>query len=69
MWVQALGWENILEEHKQPTPVFLPGESYRQRSRAGCSPYGDKDWTQLKRLSMHTQIDCLKPSSLCLSLL
>ena len=24
----------------QPTPVFLPGESHRQRSLAGCSPWG-----------------------------
>ena len=23
---------------RQPTPVFLPGESYRQRSLAGYSP-------------------------------
>ena len=23
----------------QPTPVFLPGESHRQRSPAGCSPW------------------------------
>ena len=26
----------------QPTPVFLPGESYRQRSLAGYSPQGHK---------------------------
>ena len=24
----------------QPTPVFLPGESHRQRSLAGYSPWG-----------------------------
>ena len=27
-----------------------------------------KSWTQLKRWSTHTRTDCLKPSSLCLSL-
>ena len=27
----------------QPTPVFLPGESHRQRSLAGHSPYGRKE--------------------------
>ena len=27
----------------QPTPVFLPGESYGQRSLAGYSPWGHKD--------------------------
>ena len=27
----------------QPTPVFLPEKSHRQRSLAGCSPYGHKE--------------------------
>ena len=27
----------------QPTPVFLPGESYGQRSLVGCSPWGRKE--------------------------
>ena len=27
----------------QPTPVFLPGESPRERSLAGCSPWGHKE--------------------------
>ena len=27
----------------QPTPVFLPGESYGQRSIVGYSPYGHKE--------------------------
>ena len=27
----------------QPTPVFLPGESHRQRSLAGNSPWGHKE--------------------------
>ena len=27
----------------QPTPVFLPGESYGQRSLAGYSPWGGKE--------------------------
>ena len=26
-WVPSLGWEDPLEEGRQPTPVFLPGES------------------------------------------
>ena len=34
----------------QPTPVFLPGESYGQRSLAGNSPQGHKG-APLKRLS------------------
>ena len=28
---------------RQPTPVFLPGESHGQRSLAGCSPRGCKE--------------------------
>ena len=27
----------------QPTPVFLPGESHRQRSLVGYSPWGHKE--------------------------
>ena len=27
----------------QPTPVFLPGESHRQRSLVGYSPWGRKE--------------------------
>ena len=29
----------------QPTPVLLPGKSHGQRSLAGCSPWGLKDFT------------------------
>ena len=25
-WVQSLGWEDLLEKGKVPTPVFWPGE-------------------------------------------
>ena len=38
----------------QPTPVFLPGESYGQRSLAGYNTGSTKSWTRLKQLSMHT---------------
>ena len=31
----------------QSTPVFLPGESHRQRSLASYSPWGRKSWTRL----------------------
>ena len=34
------GREDLLEEAWQPTPVFLPGESRRQSSRAGYIPQG-----------------------------
>ena len=34
--------EDALEEGMQPTPVFLPGEFYGQRSLEGYSPWGRK---------------------------
>ena len=33
-WVEKIPWRRAW----QPTPLFLPGESYGQRSLAGCSP-------------------------------
>ena len=42
--VQSLGWEDPLEKGMEiPTPVFLPGESHRQRSLVGYSPWGHKE--------------------------
>ena len=38
-WVRKIPWRRAW----QPTPVFLPGESYRQRSLAGYSPWGRKE--------------------------
>ena len=38
-WVGQIPWRRAW----QPTPVFLPGESHRQRSLAGCSPSGRKE--------------------------
>ena len=40
--VRSLGWEDLLENAWQPTPVFLPGESHGQRSLAGYGPQGLK---------------------------
>ena len=39
----------------QPTPVFLPGESHRQRSLAGHSPWGGKESDTTEQLT-HTHI-------------
>ena len=36
--VQSPGWEDPLVEGLQSTPVFLPGQSHRERSLAGHSP-------------------------------
>ena len=38
----------------QPTPVFLSGKSYRQRSLAGYSPWGHKESDTTEQLSTHT---------------
>ena len=35
-WVREICWRRAW----QSTPVFLPGESYRQRSLTGYSPWG-----------------------------
>ena len=43
MLVRSLGWEEPLERAWQSTPVVLPGESYRERSLAGYSPWGRKE--------------------------
>ena len=42
-WIQSLRWEDPLEKGILPTPIFLPGEYYGQRSLAGYSPWGHKD--------------------------
>ena len=49
-WVRKIPWRRA----RQTTLVFLPGESYGQRSLVGYSPWVEKSWTQLKGLSMHT---------------
>ena len=38
-WVGKIPWRR----KRQPTPVFLPGESHGQRSLAGYSPWGHKE--------------------------
>ena len=38
-WVGKVLWRRAW----QPTPVFLPRESYGQRSLVGCSPWGRKE--------------------------
>ena len=45
-WVRQIPWRGA----RQPTPVFLPGESNRQRSLVGYSPWRCKSRTWLKWL-------------------
>ena len=37
--VRKIPWRRA----RQPTPVFLPGESYGQKSLEGCNPWGLKE--------------------------
>ena len=43
MQVWSLGQDDPLEEGKQLTPVFLPGESHGKRSLVVYSPWGCKE--------------------------
>ena len=38
-WVGRIPWRGA----RQPTPVFLPGESHGQRKLVGYSPWGHKE--------------------------
>ena len=38
-WVRKIPWRR----KGQPTPIFLPGKSYGQRSLAGYSPWGRQE--------------------------
>ena len=38
-WVQFLSWKDPLKKEMATHSVFLPGESYGQRSLVGCSPW------------------------------
>ena len=61
-WVRKIPWRRAW----QPTPVFLPGESHRQRSLTGYSPQGHKELdmtegTQHSRAQHATQRRCWSP--------
>ena len=53
--VQSLGQEDPLEKGVQTTLVFLPGESYGQRSLAGYSPWGCRELDMTERLTHNTR--------------
>ena len=52
-WVQSFGWEDPLE--KEMTPVFLSGESHRQTSLVGYSPWGCKESDTTEQLHLHSK--------------
>ena len=41
-WVQSLGLEDPLEKERQPTPVFLPGESPWTEEPGGLQSMGSQ---------------------------
>ena len=47
---------------RQPTLVFLPGESHGQRSLVGYSSWDHKSWTQLSATHVHRGGDTIQPS-------
>ena len=48
IWIRYLGGKDPWMRKWQPTPVFLPGKAYEQRSLAGYSPWGceESDMTE-----------------------
>ena len=46
-WIRKIPWRRTW----QLSPVFLPGESHGQRSRAGYSPWYCKEWDTAERLN------------------
>ena len=53
--VQSLGWEDPWKRKWQPTPGFLLGESLRQRSLVGYSPWGCKESDTTEQMSTGTK--------------
>ena len=51
----SLGREDPLDKEMAPTPVFLPGEFHGQRSLAGCSSWGHKEFDTTEGL-IHTAL-------------
>ena len=49
--VRLLGWKIPWIRKWQPTPVFLPGKSYGQRSLEGYSPWACKALDMTERLN------------------
>ena len=55
-WVGKIPWRR----EWQPTPVFLPGEFYGQRSLAGYSPQARKESDTTEWLTQHNNNNTLK---------
>ena len=49
LWIRKIPWSRKW----QPTPVFLPGKSYRQRSLVVYSPWGCNELNMTEPLNTH----------------
>ena len=50
-WVQVLGQEDLLETEMATHSSILPGKSHGQKSLAGYSPWGHKEWDKTWQLN------------------
>ena len=55
MLVRFLGQEDLWRRAWQPTPVFLPGESHRQKGLVGSNPEGCKQ-SETTEVTEHTHL-------------
>ena len=46
------------ERQWHPTPVLLPGKSYRRRSLVGYCPWGREESDTIERLHFHFSLSC-----------
>ena len=60
-WVRKIPWSRKW----QPTPVFLPRESHRQRSMASWSPWGCKELDKTERLTLSLSLFSACTIQLC----
>ena len=51
-WVRSLDQEDPLEVGMATQSIFLPGESHGERSLAGSSSWGHKDWDTAEQLML-----------------
>ena len=56
-WVRKISWRRKWH----PAPVFLPGESQGQKSRASPSPWGHKQSDTAKQLTFKGHALCQMP--------
>ena len=67
LWIRRIPWS----KKWQPTPGFLPGKFHGQRSLAGYSPCGHKEWdtTEQLTLSLSTKAIAVLISTVIISFL